>query len=141
FGSEHEDAAQRRSTEQARRARTRIVARIASYETSPYFLSRKQQAVCATVSQTPPARAVPKAAVRRTPAARPIPAGRPAANRARRWRRKEDEPARSRNASSGLASLARAEISAPPRALRITGSSQESSRYNARREPVTQTSG
>lgn len=47
----------------------------------------------------------------------------------------------SRSGACGPANFAKAEIKSPPRLFSITDSSQESSRYNAKQEPVTQTNG
>jgi hypothetical protein len=61
--------------------------------------------------------------------------------RAKRWLRWDEAVACRNGARSGTASLASAETSASPCALRMTTSSHESSRYSAIRIPASQRSG
>jgi hypothetical protein len=100
----------------------------------------KQQAVCATVPNTPPTITAANSDVRRRVAARCAGCAGPA-RRAKRWLRRDETVAWRGIVSSETASLASARTGACPGARWMTDSSQESSRFSAIRIPASQMSG
>src|SRR5579863_1792853 len=101
----------------------------------------RQHAVWATVRNTPLTSSTPKATTI-SPLSRRFPAGTAdASRRSRRRLTSEIAAERSTKELSSLASLASAETRNRPQFTLSTDSSQESSRYSARRAPVTHNSG